>query len=292
LYDAGVKLTRIGIACLFSCLAAHAIPATAQGDVARLTASLQAITAGEDGAGRREAIVTRLRGLGVEPTLEPFGEGRTAGTNIVVTLPGGGGKAIVIGAHYDRVRAGRGAVDNGAACAALIEIIAALTASPPERSTVQVVFFDREESGLLGSRAFFRSGRRVDYALNVDIFAYGDAIFATASNESGLLLQSLRAAGDATGLPVRDVPRARYPASDHVTMMNAGLETLGIALIDAAEIDGILSMGVKGRAAGKPPRILTLIHTPNDTLAEVRPEQMTRGIALLEELIRAIDRRD
>ena len=273
------------------CLGAYALQALAQADIARLMASLDAITGGDDGAARRNAIVAQLKALDIQPTIEPFGEGRTAGANIVVTL-GNGEKTILIGAHYDRVSVGRGAVDNGASCAALLELVAAFTASSLERSTLQIVFFDREENGLLGSRAYLAAGHRPDYAVNLDIFAYGDAIFATASNEAGLLLRSLRAAGEASGLPVRDVPRARYPGSDHQTMMNAGIETVGLALVDTADIDGILSISVPGLAPGKRPRVLTLIHTPNDTLAEVRPEQMTRGIALVQDLIRRVDRGD
>jgi hypothetical protein len=269
-------------------LAAHAAPASAQVDAARLTASLKSITDGDDGAARRNAIIAQLEAVGVEPAIAPFGEGRTAGANIVVTL-GHGEKTIVLGAHYDRVREGRGAVDNGAACAALIEIVAAVKASPLQRVTLQVVFFDREENGLLGSRAFFAAGHRVDYAMNVDIFAYGDSIFATRSHPEGVLLQSLRSAGEATGLPVRDVPPTRYPGSDHLTMVAAGIETLGLGLVDADEIDLVIST-TADKTPGRLPRILRLIHTPDDTLAEVRPEQMTRGIALIENLIRRVDR--
>ena len=43
-------------------------------------------------------------------------------------------------------------------------------------------------------------------------------------------------------LPVRDVPRASYPGSDHQTMMSAGVETLGIALVDSTEIDGTVGI--------------------------------------------------
>lgn len=265
-----------------------AAPAAPQVDTARLTASLTAITDGADGAARRNAIVAQLNAVGVEPAIEPFGEGRTAGANIVVTL-GRGEKTIVLGAHYDRVREGRGAVDNGAACAALIEIVAAVKASPLERASLLVVFFDREESGLLGSRAFFAAGHRVDYAINVDIFAYGDSIFATRSHPEGLLLRSLRSAGEATGLPVRDVPPARYPGSDHLTMIGAGIETLGLGLVEADDIDLVIS-AVADKTPGTAPRILRLIHTPDDTLAEVRPEQMAHGIALVENLIRRVDR--
>jgi hypothetical protein len=259
-------------------------------DSARIGKSLDAITAAPDNNARRESIVAQLRALNVEPVVEQFGEGRGAGANVVVTLPGAGARTIVVGAHLDRVNVGRGAVDNGAACAALIELVAAFKVSPLGRSTLQVVFFDREEAGLLGSRAFFAAGRRVDYAINLDIFAYGNEIFATASHPDGLLMRSLHEASTAAGLPLRSVPRTSYPHSDHVTMMAAGLETLGLALIDTADIDGVLAIGGGRLTLGKGPRILTIIHSRNDTLAAVRPEQMARGIQLIEQLIRNVDR--
>lgn len=269
------------------CVVAQAAPAQ---DTARIAKSLEAITAARDNNARRDAIVDQLRTLAVEPLVEPFGEGRGGGANVVVTLPGRGTKTIVVGAHLDRVSVGRGAVDNGAACAALTELIAAFKASPLAQATLQIVFFDREEAGLFGSRAFFAGGHRVDYAINMDIFAYGNEIFATASHPDGLLLRSLRAASDAAGMPLRTVPRASYPNSDHVTMMAAGLETLGLALVDTADIDGVLAIGGGKLTLGKGPRILRIIHSPNDTLAEVRPEQMARAIVLVEQLIRTIDR--
>jgi Zn-dependent M28 family amino/carboxypeptidase len=272
---------------LLSCLPVQ--PVSAQAETSRVTASLTAIAAGDNTAQRRQAIIAQLRALGVDPVIEPFGEGRTGGENIVVTLKGSESRTIVIGAHYDRVSVGRGAVDNGAACAALIELAAAFKAAPPQRLTLQVVFFDREENGLMGSRAFFSGRRRVDYAVNLDVFAYGDSIFATASRPNGMLLKSLRMAGDAIGLPVRDVPRSSFPASDHITMMAAGVETLGVALVDMSDIDGILAIGAAGLKAGQGPRILRIIHTSDDTLAEVRADQVVRGIAVVERLIRSVD---
>ena len=259
-------------------------------DTARIAKSLEAITEAGDNNARRDAIVGQLRSLGVEPVVEAFGTGRGSGANVVVTLPGSGAKTILVGAHLDRVNVGRGAVDNGAACAALIELIAAFKAAPLEHSTLQIVFFDREEAGLLGSRAFFAAGHRVEYAVNMDIFAYGDAIFATASHPDGVLLRTLRAVSTERGMALRDVPRGSYPNSDHVAMMNAGIETLGLALIDAADIAGVLAIGGGRLTLGRGPRILTIIHSPDDTLAEVRPAQMARGIALVEQLIRNVDR--
>lgn len=284
---------RNSLACLSLCLMLQAAPAPAQDTAARVTASLTAITTADNNAARRDAIIAQLRTLGVEPVLEPFGEGRAAGTNVVVTLPATGGKTIVVGAHLDRVGVGRGAVDNGGSCAVLIELIAALKAAPLARSDVRAVFFDREENGLVGSRMHFSApGHRADYAVNLDVFAYGDTIFATGSRPDGVLMRSLRAAGEASGLPIRDVPPARYPGSDHQTMINAQIETLGLALVDKADADGIAAMDVAKMTVGKGPRVLQIIHTPNDTMAEVRVDQMTRGIALVEQLVRNVDSSD
>ena len=286
-----MKVTRISLACLAIWLSAQ-LSAFAQDVAARVTASLTAITSADNNDARRDAIVAQLRALGVDPVLEPFGEGRTAGSNILVTRPQTGGKTLVVGAHLDRVNVGRGAVDNAGSCVALIELVASLKAKPLARTNVQIAFFDREENGLLGSRAFFANGRRPDYALNLDVFAYGDTIFTTASHLDGVLMKSLQKAGEATGLPVRDVPRNRYPSSDHQTMMNAGIETLGLALVDASDVEGILQLGVGGLKPGQGPRVLTIIHTPNDTLDNVRIDQLTRGIALVEQLVRTIDSSD
>ena len=292
-----MKLTRLGPACLLFCLAALPAPfdspSLAQGKQdanARLTASLNAIVAADNNAARREAIVAQLKTAGVDPVVEPFGDGRAAGANVVVTLPGRGPRTIVIGAHLDRVGVGRGAVDNGGACAVLIELVAAFKASPLDRSTLRVAFFDREENGLVGSRMHFSTpGHRADYALNLDVFAYGDTIFATGSRPDGVLLRSLRAVGEATGLPVRETSPDRYPGSDHQTMINAQIETLGLALVDKDDVDGILAMDVSKMRAGQGPRVLRIIHTPNDTMAEVRIDQMMRGITLVEQLIRRVD---
>jgi hypothetical protein len=107
-----------------------------------------------------------------------------------------------------------------------------------------------------------------------------------------VLLRSLRAVGEATGLPVRDVQPDHYPGSDHQTMINAQIETLGLALVDKADVDGIVTMDVSKMRAGQGPRVLRIIHTPNDTMAEVRVDQMARGIAFVEQLIRKVDTGD
>jgi Zn-dependent M28 family amino/carboxypeptidase len=253
-------------------------------------ASVSAIAAADSNSQRREALVKLLAERGVTVETQTFGEGARAGVNLVVTVPGRESRTILIGAHYDRVEVGRGAVDNAAACAALIEVIGAFKASPPGRYTLKFVFFDQEELGLLGSRAYLsEKSERPVYAINMDIFAYGDSLFATASSMDGILARSLKTAGEARGLPVTLVTVKSYPGSDHLSMIAAGIETMSVALVDKADIEGILAGPIESLVPGKGPRVLRIIHTPDDTVAQVNAEQMVRAIPVVEQAIRAVD---
>ena len=228
---------------------------------------------------------------GVTTETQLFGEGARAGVNLVVTLPGRESRTILVGAHYDRVAEGQGAVDNAASCAVLLELIAAFQASPLGRYTLQFVFFDQEEVGLLGSRAYLaaKSGRPA-YAVNLDVFAYGDTLFVASPQTDGALARAIQAAGEAHRIPVTMVPPNRYPGSDHVSMIAAGVETVGVALVDQADVDGIRGLSPSTSAADKLPRILTIIHSPGDTLGEVKADQMARAIPVVEQTIRTLDR--
>jgi hypothetical protein len=278
------RLGALAVTALLTTYAAHAQ------DTTRLTTTIQAMAAGQGSDERREAIVTRVRALGLEPRLQPFGEDTRAGTNIIVTLPGRQAQAILIGAHYDRVSVGQGVVDNAASCAVLLELMTTFKASPLGRDTLTFVFFDREENGLLGSRAYFAaSAERPAYAMNLDIFAYGNEVFATASKPDGVLMREFRAAAGMVGITVRDAPVNRYPDSDHESMVAAGIETLGLAIVDTADIDGVV--GARGPLRlGQGPRILSIIHSPGDTMAEVRVPDMVRAMPILERTIRALDK--
>ena len=159
--------------------------------------------------------------LASSPPWSRLATSKGAGANIVVTLPGSGPKTILVGAHYDRVNVGRGAVDNGGACATLVELVAAVKASPLGRGRrCRWCSSTARRPGSLGSRAYFAAaGRRAGLRLEPRHLRVRRCDFATASHPDGVLLPSLRAAGEALGLPVRDVPRTSYPGSDHLSMM-------------------------------------------------------------------------
>jgi hypothetical protein len=98
--------------------------------------------------------------------------------NVVGEVPGREkpGEIVLLGAHLDSWDLGRGAVDDGAGCAAVLEAgrqIAALSVKP--RRTVRVVLFANEENGLRGAEEYAKAhaaelGKHV-LALEMDLGA-------------------------------------------------------------------------------------------------------------------------
>jgi hypothetical protein len=99
----------------------------------------------------RTYITNELRKFGWQPQLEKFPQG----VNIFTQRPGTNktAGAILIAAHYDTVPASPGADDNTTGIAVILEI-ARLFNSASTPKTLQLAFFDQEETGLLGSKAF------------------------------------------------------------------------------------------------------------------------------------------
>ncbi|MBO3462742.1 M28 family peptidase [Aetokthonos hydrillicola Thurmond2011] len=99
----------------------------------------------------RSYITSELKELGWKPKLEKF----TDGVNILAERQGSDKEAgtILVAAHYDTVYISPGADDNASGVAVVLEI-ARLLGSYPTPRTLQLAFFDREEAGLIGSKAF------------------------------------------------------------------------------------------------------------------------------------------
>ena len=70
-------------------------------------------------------------------------------------------------------------------------------------------------------------------------------------------------------------------------MMAAGVETLGLSLLDSDEIDAVLDL-LTQRSRVVPP-VLTTIHTARDTMAAIRIAEVEKAIPLVEQMIRLID---
>jgi Zn-dependent M28 family amino/carboxypeptidase len=107
----------------------------------------------------RAYLAKSLKQLGWKPELQTF-EG---GVNIFAQRQGTDAKAgsILVGAHYDTVSVSPGADDNATGVAVVLEV-ARLLGSRPTPRTLQLALFDREELGLLGSRAFVADEKHLE----------------------------------------------------------------------------------------------------------------------------------
>ncbi|ABA21582.1 Peptidases M20 and M28 [Trichormus variabilis ATCC 29413] len=107
----------------------------------------------------RTYIINELRKSGWTPKLEKF----SGGVNVFAERPGtdNTGDAILVAAHYDTVVGSPGADDNASGVAVILEI-ARLFASHPTPRTLQLAFFDLEEAGLVGSKAFVTNTQRLE----------------------------------------------------------------------------------------------------------------------------------
>lgn len=107
----------------------------------------------------RAYITTELKKLGWKPQLEKFEDG----VNVFAQRRGTDKNAgsILVAAHYDTVYISPGADDNASGVAVVLEV-ARLLGSRPTPRTLQIAFFDKEEAGLLGSKAFVKNKKHLE----------------------------------------------------------------------------------------------------------------------------------
>lgn len=274
-------------------LAAHLQSSVAQkNDGGRIANQVTAIAAGADTKARGTAIKTRLDALGIKYRVEPFVHEDRQGENIVAELPPPvrAQKQLMLGAHYDRVSDGRGAVDNASGSAAVLELLAALKDKPLKNYSVVAAFFDLEEIGLRGSANYIKAseGRSLPAVfVNFDVFGYGDTLWAMTPDEKSLSAAAVKTASASAKFPLQI--GAQYPPSDHLSFIRAKVETLSFSLIDGKEIPSILKV-FNHEMPEQMPRVLTIIHSANDTPDKIDGAAVARALPVVEQAIRLMDK--
>jgi acetylornithine deacetylase/succinyl-diaminopimelate desuccinylase-like protein len=125
---------------------------------------------------RLSAAKSLFAQAGAQPSdikLEEFNNGE----NLVVTKVGESSGKIVIGAHYDKVADGCGALDNWTGVVTIAHLFNSLK-NTPLKKTVIFVAFDQEEKGLLGSRAMMEpvaKEQALEYCAMINIDTLGMA---------------------------------------------------------------------------------------------------------------------
>jgi Zn-dependent M28 family amino/carboxypeptidase len=251
---------------------------------------------------RFDALTAMLRARNLPFAVESFTipsrigtEPRTEGRNVVVTI-GEGPEELVLGAHYDAARLSdgtlsRGAVDNAASSVILVRVAEALRQTPPAMR-VRVVWFDMEELGLLGSVKYIENHRteRIAGMLNFDVNGYGDTVlFGPEQPRNERFREALRRSCVEQRRECVSFPQ--MPPGDDRSFSKADVPSVSIASLPAVEVHQLwllMNTTESGLAPGHLPAILKTIHTPEDTLAKLNPDTLTRMMALAISLVRNI----
>jgi hypothetical protein len=199
----------------------------------------------------RRHIVDALRARGLDP--EEQAVPRCGGVNVIATVKGDIDRWVLVGAHYDHLGEGargiyRGADDNAASVAIMVEAAAALAARRPAGRGVIFAAFDAEEppfyaTGAMGSQHFVQHPtvplERVDLMVSMELLghAVGPAALPDAVRQSAFILGGERSAGTSArldaladavpGVTVRRVDAEVIPPlSDHLAFWEAGVPFL------------------------------------------------------------------
>jgi hypothetical protein len=160
--------------------------------------------------------------------------------NVIALLPGTapGSKAVMLAAHYDstRLSAAPGAGDDGAACAALLEVARILASQRPKNDVIFLIT-DAEELGLYGARGFVQEHpyrERVGVVFNFE--ARGTSgpsiMFETSERDAFLVDQYARVAPHPIASSLSyDVYRLMPNDTDFTIFRNAGMKGLNFAFI-------------------------------------------------------------
>ena len=255
--------------------------------------------------GRLAALKAQLEAAGLPYAVEPFDGKRASGPNVasrgfnvVVRTGPEAGKEILLTAHYDAVVLPGGSlvdgvVDNAASVVAMIE--ATQRISGRTRHPVRLLVTDEEELGLLGAKAWIAAHGVGNLAavVNGDVNADGETLMYGLNN--GAQSKFLNAA-------VADLCQARtmsclafreYPPSDELPFIAAGVPAVSLGHQPKAEAEKLRAFMLNPPKSQPDmttvPKVLTVIHTPNDTLANVQPATLSQAADFVTALVMKID---
>jgi aminopeptidase S len=246
------------------------------------------IAAAADNAGRRDVLRARLQRGGFTATTMPFKVRNGKGENLLIPVAGAAEMPLLlIGAHSDRTRRGSGAADNATGSAVALALAERLRAQPLRRHRVALAFWDMEEPGLFGSKAYIANGgERPALYVNLDVLAWGDTLWMMTPDPAHPLVASSLRAAEAHGFALR--AEKRHPPSDHLAFYDADWPAVSYTLTDGGEIPSVLRV-LAGEKVSFVPKVTSIIHSNRDTVDKLEPQTIERSIDALEAALRDWD---
>ncbi|HEY7397915.1 MAG TPA: M28 family metallopeptidase [Gaiellaceae bacterium] len=190
--------------------------------------------------------------------------------NVVARIPGASEERVVVGAHYDSVWHGPGAIDNATGVEGLRRVAAHFAGTEPPR-TIELVAFGAEEIGLVGARRYVAAARDRDELrsivgmVNLDCIGHGDALQLLCSPAAQL--ERTREAAARLGLTDRYevvTELGQEAGTDHLPFAQAGIPAVSILHFPYEEY-----------------------HLPEDTPALVDERRLDDAVALAVDLVRS-----
>ncbi len=181
----------------------------------------------------RAYLASVLERLGLAAKRQAYGT--EGGENVYAVLSCGraGAEAVVLGAHYDSVRQGPGANDDATGVAAVMLVAAELVRTERRTRDLYFVFFDEEEHGLRGSRAFAQmlaDEKRLVYAVHtIDQMGWDSNHNRAVELERPYdgVIDVYQAAANALHMPI-PIYTTDEGGSDHSAFRRLGFKAVGV----------------------------------------------------------------
>jgi len=191
--------------------------------------------------------------------------------NLVVRKQGTSQEILVIGAHYDKVADGCGAIDNWTGIVTLAHLYKSLRNVPLEK-TILFVAFGKEEKGLVGSRAMVSAISKEQlpqYCAMINIDSLGLAVPQAADNMSSKKLE----------LFVADTAKIMKIGFNHATIQGADADSS--AFIEKK----IPAVTIHGLNNDWP----TILHSRNDQPTKVNSASVYLGYRLVLAMVNRLE---
>jgi len=191
--------------------------------------------------------------------------------NLICERPGATDSVILVGAHFDKVKAGAGVVDNWSGASLLPSLFQSLGPGMHQHTFVLVGFTD-EERGLVGSRYFVghltpEQRARIHAMINLDTLGLGPTKIFPAHSDA-LLEEAAETVARQMSLPLQ-VFNVRHAYDDSQPFRRAKVPTLVIHSATAAT--------------------LHVLHSPADQMAQIRFDDYYNTYRLLADCLAFMD---
>lgn len=234
----------------------------------QLKADLDAVPCKNDA--RLEAVKTLFAKMGAAPSEISIQKSKHT-ENLVVICPGASDDKIVIGAHYDKVSEGCGAIDNWTGIVIVAHLYRTLKQLHLDKTLIFVAF-GKEEEGLVGSSAMVSAIPKTElpgYCAMINIDSFGLGAAQVAHNLSSKKLEDTA---------------ARLAKEMMVTFGNSPIQ--GDADSSSFLARKIPAVTLHGLAGNWP----SILHSGNDQASAILPGGLSVGYRLALALVRDVDK--